>query len=428
MRSRAKNSRPQLKVLACVIVVLLVGVVGGKGTWALFSADTENTGNRISSGSVALEDNDGGSALLSIPSGGQGASDTSCIKVTSKGSLPADVRLYGSTTGSGLDPYVSLMITRGTYSPSEPAAGSCTNFVPDSSTYLSGQSQGVVYAGTLQDFPDSFNAGLIDARAADPETWSNNESHVYKIQMTIGDDNAAAGKDATQGFTWEARNQSLYTSNVLGTAGLQGYWRLGESSGTTAFDKHSTNEGTYTSGPTLGTAGAIAGDTDTAATFDGTDDYVRVPDSPNLDLSSAMSVEMWVRPSSVGGAYFPLVIKDAAYNLRINNSAEGSGFAFSPYSGGTFEPRVQAGPAIANQWQHVVATYDGSNSRMYIDGKLRATEADSGAIPVTANDMLIGGAVWSGTAFAAAMDEVAVYNTALSASQVEAHHAAGRGN
>ncbi len=82
------------------------------------------------------------------------------------------MRLYGATSGSGLDGYASVTVTRGSYGGAEPAFGSCTNFAPDGQAYRTGQAQGTVYAGTLADFPDSYAQGIVDPAPATPETWT----------------------------------------------------------------------------------------------------------------------------------------------------------------------------------------------------------------------------------------------------------------
>jgi hypothetical protein len=189
-------------------IALLAAVVAGAGsyTWAAFVATTGNTGNSISSGTVRVSDNDTGSALLALTTALPGATDTGCIKVTYNGSLASTLRLYGTTGGSGLDPYLDLQISRGTYTLPEPGYDSCTNFQPDATNYI-GAGAGVIYNGTLQGFPDSYAAGLTDPTAATPESWTTGEAHVYRIQVTLQNAQAAEGLTASQTFTWEARNQ-----------------------------------------------------------------------------------------------------------------------------------------------------------------------------------------------------------------------------
>ena len=76
------------KLLASALVVGVLGTVAAGGVFGLFSATTQNAGNEISTGSVALSDNDNGSAMFNITNAKPGDSWTRCIKVTYAGSLP----------------------------------------------------------------------------------------------------------------------------------------------------------------------------------------------------------------------------------------------------------------------------------------------------------------------------------------------------
>src|SRR4051812_24211885 len=100
------------KLLIAAILLLALGA-GVGGSWAAFRATGPNSGDAIAAGTVALTDNDSSSAMFSLS--GLKAYDTStkCIKVTNSGSLASQVRLYGSTSGSGLDRYLSVVVTRG---------------------------------------------------------------------------------------------------------------------------------------------------------------------------------------------------------------------------------------------------------------------------------------------------------------------------
>lgn len=173
---------------------------------AVYRAQTANSGNSAASGSVALVDNDGGGALLSTGALRPGETDEGCIRVTSNGTLPSSVRLYGTTGGSGLDQHVGVTVTRGSFGGS-PAFDSCSTFTPDATVYLPGQAAGVIFTGTLEAFPDTWTAGLVDPIAATPESWTNGESHVYRVQVALGPNVAARGGAATQTFHWEARNE-----------------------------------------------------------------------------------------------------------------------------------------------------------------------------------------------------------------------------
>ena len=200
IRRWIRRSRGAAMLVGCA----LLGVTGGTTTFAAFNGQTSNATNSMQAGSVSMTDNDGGVAMMGFSNALPGTSDTSCITVTYNGSLSSNVRLYGTTGGTGLDQYMNLTVTRGTFS-TAPAYDSCTNFSPDATNYT-GAGNGVIYSGTLQNFPDSYAAGISDPTSASPETWTNGELHVYRFQVSVQENVAAEGKSASQSFTWEARN------------------------------------------------------------------------------------------------------------------------------------------------------------------------------------------------------------------------------
>ncbi len=199
-----KNGRTGLKLALTLALMAVIGGAASFGTWSAFSSTTENTGNSFAAGTVIIGDNDGGgtSPMLSFANASPGTTDTSCITVTYTGSLASSVRLFGTTAGSGLDQYLNVVVTRGSG-----AAGfdDCTGFSPDGVDHI-GSGNGVIYSGTLQNFPDTYGAAIVDPVAGSPESWTNPESHQYRFQVTVQDNNSAQGLNASQSFTWEARN------------------------------------------------------------------------------------------------------------------------------------------------------------------------------------------------------------------------------
>jgi hypothetical protein len=188
-------------------VLVGVAVVTGlaataASSFAAFSSLVGNSGNSIAFGTVSLSDNDASGATLSLSSAKPGDSDTGCIKITYTGSLAANVRLYASTSGA-LAPYVNLVVTRGT--DSSPSFRSCTNFTADATNYI-GSGAGVIYSGALTSFPTSFASGLVDPSSGSPATWNANDTHSYKLTLTLQDDNNDQGLSGSATISWEARN------------------------------------------------------------------------------------------------------------------------------------------------------------------------------------------------------------------------------
>jgi predicted ribosomally synthesized peptide with SipW-like signal peptide len=200
------------------LIVFLVGVIAsvvGLATWSAFSATTANSGNQFQTGSVILTDNDSGTAMFNMTNARPGDTVSKCITVTYTGTLTANVRLYGAATaGNGLDSYLDLQVTRGTFSGATPANMACTdgagsNFVADSVTYSGGNGAGaggVLFNARMNNYPTTWASGIVDAPGGTPEAWTNPEPHVYRFTVTVANDNNAANKNHTQTFTWEAQD------------------------------------------------------------------------------------------------------------------------------------------------------------------------------------------------------------------------------
>ncbi len=204
-----------------------------------------------------------------------------------------------------------------------------------------------------------------------------------------------------------------------------GYWRLDDSN-STAADSAGDNPGIY-SGATRGAASLLPADpADRAAGFSGANQYVRVPSASELSPSSQVSVEAWIKPTSLPatGAFRSVATKAESYSLQFN----GPRLEFTIIQGGT-RRRLQAptGAIVAGTKYQVVGTYNGSTQRLYVNGVLVASAALTGAINANTNNLTIGS--WNGSQefFAGTIDEVAVYATALSSGRVSAHYLAGSG-
>jgi predicted ribosomally synthesized peptide with SipW-like signal peptide len=190
------------KLLASAIVLGATGAVAGAGTFSAFTSTTTNPSNQFTTGTVTLSDNDLGGSAVSLSNATPGTSSTGCIRVSYTGSLASTVKLYASVTGS-LAPYLDLTVTRGTET--SPSFPSCSTFTADATNYI-GQGAGVVFSGKLDTYPTSYASGIDDGAGA---TWSTNDAHSYKLQVSLpsGAASAAQGLSSNATFTWEARNQ-----------------------------------------------------------------------------------------------------------------------------------------------------------------------------------------------------------------------------
>jgi hypothetical protein len=203
------------------------------------------------------------------------------------------------------------------------------------------------------------------------------------------------------------------------------YWRLGESSGSTAQDATANNrDGTITGG-TLGVTGAISGDT-AYAVADNTDSVISAANFP----SGVFTFEFWIRPtatpasgdvcvmaSSVGGG------GGSGIDIAMNGSRELYAFIWN----GSSQQFTDTTPALAlNTWAHVAVVANNTTLKIYVDGVEGGTV--NTVAPTDSRPVLVGGVTGNiGNSCAFQVDEVAAYSSALSTTRISAHVSAAAG-
>jgi hypothetical protein len=205
---------------------------------------------------------------------------------------------------------------------------------------------------------------------------------------------------------------------------LDGWWPFYEGTGTVAHDVSGNHNNGIISGAATWTTGYLG----SALQFDGATGRVDVAPSSSLEPSSAVTVSALVKASGSPGSFKYILAKGAAgcyaasYAL-YSGPAGGLMFYVSQNGGANYTRSPDAGTGIWDgRWHFVVGTYDGTNVRLYVDGKQIGNGTPlSGPIGygLSSNDLFIGhydgcpGFDFSGT-----VDEPTVVNGALSASDV----------
>jgi hypothetical protein len=198
--------------------------------------------------------------------------------------------------------------------------------------------------------------------------------------------------------------------------GLVAAYGFDEASGTTVADASgSGNTGTI-SGATRTVDGRYGG----ALSFDGVNDRVTVPHAASLALTTGMTLEAWLAPTSLGG-WRTALLKERTGGLSYALYASDDAAAPTVYGRASAEVGpTGASPLALTAWTHLGGTYDGTTLRLYVNGVQVATQALSGALAAGTQPLSIGGnGVW-GEWFAGRIDEVRVYNRALTAADIQA--------
>jgi hypothetical protein len=198
--------------------------------------------------------------------------------------------------------------------------------------------------------------------------------------------------------------------------GLVAAFGFNEGAGSSVADASPEGNAGSVSGAAWDAAGRFGG----ALSFDGVNDRVTVPDDASLDLTDAMTLEAWVRPTSSSGWRTALLKEHPpaahAYALFASDGARPRGEIFNSSS---YFVAGGSGPLATNAWTHLAATLSGGGLRLYVNGNLANTSAAPGTLPNTGGPLRIGGNAMWGEYFAGLIDEVRVYNRALSAAEIQ---------
>ena len=197
-----------------------------------------------------------------------------------------------------------------------------------------------------------------------------------------------------------------------------------ELSGATALDASGNN----LNGTVLG-ATRVEGRFGGALSFDGVNDWVTVTDTTGspLDLTTGMTLEAWVKPETLNGWDTALLKERGAnllsYGLYVHDGAPLAGGVAAPAgylrTGSADQAVRNTAPLAVGEWSHIAMTYDGSTMRLYVNGTQVASRVQGGAMAVGNGALRIGGNnSFAGEFFRGLIDEVRVYNRALSAAEI----------
>ena len=217
-----------------------------------------------------------------------------------------------------------------------------------------------------------------------------------------------------------------YSAAVLADNPIS-YWRLNDTSGTTAVDQTGNDNGGVVGGVTLGQPGPVPGDG--AMTFDGSTGYVDLGTNSNL-YPQQWTVEAWFKASSESQACCEgagRIYRNRHYGQWLDANASGYVQGDGCTNAANCQPVHSPGTGyLDGGWHYTAVTHDSAGFELYVDGAQVATMAAPAGTFYSQSDgiALARDGSCGCSYFAGSLAEVAVYGSSVSASRVAAHYAA----
>jgi hypothetical protein len=174
------------------------------------------------------------------------------------------------------------------------------------------------------------------------------------------------------------------------------------------------------------TDGKVAG----ALSFDGVDDYVAIEDDPLLDITDALTLAAWVKPEQSQDDYARIISRERSgagnrqYNLGVDASADDPRTVVDTESADGVEVSAVL-PFADNNWHHVAMSFDSSDKiRLYVDGSVADSTGVSAELVSRDSQVTLGAPAHlpGKDHFAGLIDDVRIYDRALTPSEVQAFY------
>ena len=321
---------------------------------------------------------------------------------TTAGSFTASLTISdGTNSVSSANIAITTSATATNYPPVAVASATPTSGgAPLNVTFSSAGSTDV--EGATLTYNWDFGDGASSTLASPAHTYSATGS--YTALLTVSD---GTNFDAATPIT-------ITVASPL--SGLVAAYSFDEGAGSITTDVSGKNNSGTISNATWTASGKYGG----ALTFNGSNALVVIPPSTSLNVTNAMTQEAWVYPTVSKASWSTVMHRETdAYYLHAS-CPDG---AMLPASGATFngtESYVAGASALPlNTWSHVASTYDGSSLKIYVNGVLSSTKTVSGSVQNNNNPLRIGGNYPYGQFFEGRIDDVRVYNRALSATEIQ---------
>src|SRR5258706_318946 len=197
--------------------------------------------------------------------------------------------------------------------------------------------------------------------------------------------------------------------------GLVAAYAFDEGSGTTVADVSGNNNNGTISAATWTTAGKFG----SALVFNGTSAQVTVPNATSLQLTTGMTLEVWVFPTGSLAGWRAVLDKNVdGYYLMASSDPNNRPAVGGTWTGGN-QNTAAPSALVLNAWTHLAATFDGATVRLYVNGAQVASQAQTTPLATTTEALQIGGDSYPNEFFAGRIDEVRIYNRALTQAEIQ---------
>ncbi|MFA5830399.1 MAG: LamG-like jellyroll fold domain-containing protein [Candidatus Paceibacterota bacterium] len=270
----------------------------------------------------------------------------------------------------------------------------------------------------------------VDGKAVGTQTAKKTATYAVDAPVTIGSNNGSIAffsgridEVRMYGRTLGTDEISAMYTNLVPMDKLFGYWKLDEMSGTTTVDRSSyDNTGTLIGNP-LWVKGQVNG----ALVFNGTTDFVRIPDSSIFDMKD-FSVSAWIKLKGsvtttvrIAGQQKPGTLTGWGLLIKNNRLSTSMQLDYSDTSALSFGSLLNDG-----KWHHVAMTRDTAIGKitLWIDGKAVGSQSSAKTTTYAVDaPIAIGSNNGAGAFFPGRIDEARIYGKALSANEIGAMYA-----
>ena len=247
------------------------------------------------------------------------------------------------------------------------------------------------------------------------------------IGGTLNDNTTAVGRRVqlpwgASTFDFASLNSdglNLLSRALAWAGGVVGYWKLDESSGTTASDA-SVNLFAGTLNNCTFAANSVTAKVNTGLTMNGSTAYINRTNSSVMQLTKALSVTAWIKGNSWGtSSYADVILRKGDANPNNYQFAVENGYVALGLDGNDGANAHGNTLLTAGTWYHVVGTWDGTNIKIYVNGTLDNTASTHAApIGTDTRDLYLGGRSGSTDVFDGVIDDVRFYNHALGSDEI----------